>query len=124
MQENEALGADPTLSEPAHEKGDIVKEYLPDGKGIAMTSGSGTVSEKGQVTIPKDVRDALGIHPGDRVVFDLEKGDRAVVRKARPSRLVDILDTWGPRPETGVETQRRLRDEWEDRERRQGRARH
>ncbi|MCI4341474.1 MAG: AbrB/MazE/SpoVT family DNA-binding domain-containing protein [Thermoplasmata archaeon] len=49
-----------------------------------MASGSGTVSQKGQITLPKDVRDALGLHPGDRLLFDVESGDRAVVRKARP----------------------------------------
>ena len=28
-----------------------------------------TVTSKGQVTIPKDVRDALGVGPGDRIDF-------------------------------------------------------
>ncbi|MCI4367019.1 MAG: AbrB/MazE/SpoVT family DNA-binding domain-containing protein [Thermoplasmata archaeon] len=89
-----------------------------------MTSGSGTISEKGQITVPKDVRDALGLHPGDRLLFDVEAGDRAILRKARPSRLTDILATWGPSQESGVLTQRRLRGEWENRERRQDRHRH
>jgi AbrB family looped-hinge helix DNA binding protein len=89
-----------------------------------MPSGSGTVSEKGQVTIPKDVRAALGLHAGDRVLFDVEGGERAVVRKARPTHLTDILDSWGPTRETGVEYQRKLRSEWSDREQRQHRRRH
>lgn len=89
-----------------------------------MASGSGTISQKGQITVPKDVRDALGLHPGDRLLFDVESGDRAVVRKARPSRLTDIIATWGPSTETGVEYQRRLRTEWERREHRAGRPRH
>ena len=39
------------------------------------------VSEKGQVTIPKDVREILGIHPGDEVEFEKENGDIRVVKK-------------------------------------------
>jgi len=39
-----------------------------------------TVSQKGQVTIPVEVRDALGIHPGDEVVFE-ETPAGYVVRK-------------------------------------------
>lgn len=33
-----------------------------------------TVTSKGQVTIPKQVRDELGIAPGDRIVFRVEGG--------------------------------------------------
>lgn len=40
------------------------------------------VTSKGQVTIPKSVRDALGIAEGDEVVFRVE-GDRAVVARTR-----------------------------------------
>jgi len=86
-----------------------------------MASGSGTISRKGQITVPKDVRDALGLHPGDRLLFDVEAGDRAVVRKARPSRLTDIIAVWGPSSEAGVAYPRRLRQEWEKRERPAGR---
>ncbi|HEV2428673.1 MAG TPA: AbrB/MazE/SpoVT family DNA-binding domain-containing protein [Thermoplasmata archaeon] len=70
--------------------------------------------EKGQITVPKNVRDALGLHPGDRLLFDVEAGDRAVVRKARPDRLTDILAAWGPSKEGALETQRRLRAQWEE----------
>ena len=38
------------------------------------------VTEKGQVTIPKKIRDALGISPGDEVEFEAA-GDGYVLRK-------------------------------------------
>jgi AbrB family looped-hinge helix DNA binding protein len=38
------------------------------------------VSSKGQVTLPKAVRDALGIEEGDQIVFRVE-GNRALVAK-------------------------------------------
>jgi len=77
-----------------------------------MATEIGTVSTKGQVTIPKDIRRALRIRPGDKVLFDMEGGDRAVVRKAEPARLLEILDRLGPAEESGMEFQRRLRLEW------------
>lgn len=40
------------------------------------------VTEKGQVTIPKEIRDALGIGAGTEVEFE-RRNDTVVVRKAR-----------------------------------------
>jgi AbrB family looped-hinge helix DNA binding protein len=41
---------------------------------------AGTVSSKGQITIPKAVRDALGIEPGDALEFEV-RGNEFVGRK-------------------------------------------
>jgi AbrB family looped-hinge helix DNA binding protein len=38
------------------------------------------ITSKGQVTIPKSVRDALGLHPGDELLFRVERS-RAVIAK-------------------------------------------
>lgn len=38
------------------------------------------VTAKGQVTIPKDLRDAAGVRPGSRVEFFLDRG-MIVIRK-------------------------------------------
>ncbi len=43
-----------------------------------------TITVKGQVTIPKRVRDALGVKPGDEVDFVLGDGGEVVVRRASP----------------------------------------
>lgn len=47
------------------------------------------VTSKGQITVPKVVRDALGIDVGDEVVFRVE-GDRAVM-----ARTPDFLSLTG-----------------------------
>lgn len=44
------------------------------------------VSSKGQATIPREVREHLGLRPGDSVVYEVID-DRVVVRKARPVDL-------------------------------------
>jgi antitoxin PrlF len=47
------------------------------------------LSSKGQLTVPKPVRDALGLGEGDQVVFRVE-GNRAVL-----ARTPDLLDLAG-----------------------------
>lgn len=83
-----------------------------------MTTEVGTISTKGQVTIPKEIRDALRLRPGDKLRFDLERGDQAVLRKAEPASLTEILGRLGAPKDSGVETQRRIRREWAGRSRR------
>ena len=46
---------------------------------------STTMTSKGQVTIPKSVRQQLGLRQGTRVAFVVE-GDHAVLRPATPAR--------------------------------------
>jgi antitoxin PrlF len=48
------------------------------------------VSEKGQVTIPKPMRERLGIRPGEDVEFREEPG-RLVIEKALARDAVDEL---------------------------------
>ncbi len=45
-----------------------------------------TVTSKGQVTIPKHVRDAMDIRPGTKVIFELNKDGEPVLRKCGPAR--------------------------------------
>ncbi len=63
------------------------------------------VTVKGQVTIPKPVRDHLGIVPGTPVIFDIEADGRVVLRRAVPgaapeSRFARWRGAAGPGPST------------------------
>ncbi len=73
-----------------------------------------SVTSKGQVTIPKEIRETLGIGEGDKVIFLLD-GDTAVIKKVRDEKLSDILGRQKPWPESSLEFQRRLRGEWQRR---------
>lgn len=57
-----------------------------------MKDAAARVTSKGQVTIPKAVRDALGIDSGDSLLFRLE-GDRVVL-----TRTPDFIDLAGSVP--------------------------
>jgi len=46
-------------------------------------SYTGTISTKGQVTIPQPIRERLGLKVGDRVEFVVED-EQTVIRPARP----------------------------------------
>jgi AbrB family looped-hinge helix DNA binding protein len=61
------------------------------------------VTSKGQVTIPKEVRDALGIAPGTDVGFQEEEGKIILVNKdeqaeeSRGERMARLLVEFGDR---------------------------
>ncbi len=39
-----------------------------------------TITSKGQITIPKSVRESLQLHTGDRVVFEVHGRDKAILK--------------------------------------------
>ena len=53
-----------------------------------------TLTSKGQVTIPKHIRDALNLTPGSSVDFDVNPDGDVVIHKvgARPSRKPDRFE--------------------------------
>ncbi len=71
---------------------------------MAVRSGSAVrisrVSSKGQVTLPKQVRDAIGVGPGDAVAYDVVKGV-VTLRRLEPidlafhAALESTLAEWG-----------------------------
>jgi AbrB family looped-hinge helix DNA binding protein len=54
------------------------------------------ITTKGQITLPKDVRDRHGLKPGDRVEFVEEDGKTWV--RPRNIRAVDLIGVLGPPP--------------------------
>jgi antitoxin PrlF len=63
-----------------------------------------TVTSKGQVTIPKPVRDHLGIVPGSQVAFRRADDGSIVIERAdgtrQPSRFARLVGIAGPGPST------------------------
>jgi antitoxin PrlF len=53
-----------------------------------------TVTSKGQVTIPKHIRNSTNIQPGSKVYFEVNHEGDPVLRKCEPSeeRLPDRFD--------------------------------
>jgi antitoxin PrlF len=62
------------------------------------------VTSKGQVTIPKPVRDHLGIGPGSQVAFRRAADGTIIIEKAdgtrQPSRFAELVGSAGPGPST------------------------
>ena len=66
-----------------------------------------TITSKGQTTLPKPVREALGVRPGDRVRYII-LGDEVRIIPMRPlARLFGALKYEGP-PKTLEEMERAI----------------
>ena len=59
------------------------------------------LSSKGQVTIPKQVRESLGLEPGDFVTYEIADNDSAILRRVEPYdasfhlAVSESLEEWG-----------------------------
>lgn len=60
-----------------------------------------TITSKGQLTVPKDVRELLGVAPGDKVVLTPD-GQGGVTMRKSPVR--SVTDLFGRFPTNGVRT--------------------
>ncbi|HEX9275406.1 MAG TPA: type II toxin-antitoxin system PrlF family antitoxin [Casimicrobiaceae bacterium] len=59
-----------------------------------------TLTSKGQTTIPKEIRDSLGLKPGDRMTFTLMPDGTVVMRVKGKSviELAGLLHKKGRKP--------------------------
>lgn len=64
-----------------------------------MTTAA-TLTSKGQTTIPKEIRDSLGMKPGDQMTFTLMPDGTVVMRVKRKSimELAGVLHKKGRKP--------------------------
>jgi AbrB family looped-hinge helix DNA binding protein len=67
--------------------------------------GTSSVTRKGQITIPVEIREKLGIQEGDRIVFKL-RGDRIEARVA--TELISSLRGVAGRASRGEQTTRSM----------------
>jgi AbrB family looped-hinge helix DNA binding protein len=62
-------------------------------------SALGKISSKNQITVPKEVRERLGIQPGDIIAYDIED-ERVILRRVEPfdrefhEALAKTLNEW------------------------------
>lgn len=70
----------------------------------------GKMSKKGQIVIPKEIREKFGIQPGDALIFDIQE-DKIVIEKIK-EKMSDILENSKP-VEDSLTFQKKMRDEWE-----------
>ena len=63
-----------------------------------------TLTRKGQVTVPREIRDRLGLKAGDKLTFTL-LSDGAVILRAKTKLLADLagLLTLPDQPKVSVE---------------------
>jgi AbrB family looped-hinge helix DNA binding protein len=84
------------------------------------------VGIKGQVVIPKAIRDEIGIKPGDQVVFEPDGRDVRVRRvsddpKLRGERIEALRGAWADIPGLGTDDLLVVRHEEREREERRAR---
>ncbi len=60
-----------------------------------------TISSKGQVTVPRDIRERLGLQAGDKVAWSMLSNGTVVLRP-RTRRLVDLVGTLTQSGQPGV----------------------
>jgi len=63
-------------------------------------TASATLTSKGQTTIPKEIRDSLGMRPGDRMTFTLMLDGTVIMRLKSKSilELAGVLHKKGRKP--------------------------
>ncbi len=71
----------------------------------------GKVREDGEIALPPDVQQAVGIEPGVLVSIEVNEQGTVEIRRLAPVRLADLLERY--RIERPID-EAAVRDEWQD----------
>ena len=72
-----------------------------------MESNSSKVSSQNQITLPSDVRNKLGVGPGDKVVF-IEENDQIIIKSLK-DLIYEVVDSFKGFEETEKEFRKGFR---------------
>ncbi|MHA1745566.1 MAG: AbrB/MazE/SpoVT family DNA-binding domain-containing protein [Promethearchaeota archaeon] len=68
------------------------------------------ISKKGQIVIPKEIREKLNFKPGDVILFKIQ--DKSIHLEKIEQSMADILKDNPPLKDNSTNFQRKLREEW------------
>ena len=69
------------------------------------------ITSKGQITIPAEIRKALDLEAGDKIMFEKINGN-IIIKKNNKSTLISILKESNPFSHKAKKTIQNIRDEW------------
>jgi len=72
-----------------------------------MAAVQSKITAKGQTTVPREVREALGVDAGDRLVYEIREGEAVIRRQPDVDAVFGSLKGHTKRPVADAATERR-----------------
>jgi AbrB family looped-hinge helix DNA binding protein len=74
------------------------------------------VGPKGQIVIPKDVREYIGLKPGTRVIFEVREGELVIRPETNPEKIVEeFCSIVSKKLEKTIDVKKIIQEEYEER---------
>jgi AbrB family looped-hinge helix DNA binding protein len=75
-----------------------------------------SVGPKGQIVIPKDVREYIGLKPGTRVIFEVREGELVIRPETNPEKIVEeFCSIVSKKLEKTIDVKKIIQEEYEKR---------